>query len=164
MAETAEEKKEEGGGASAPAAGPAAETAEKEEGGGGFTRRVFSRGQTLAKEGEKGECAFVIKRGKVEVRKGVRTTSPQLLNTLGPGNVVAEFALFDGLPHSADVIAAAETEVVALSREEFQSRLRAMDPVLRTALMGLMAKARHMVELAAEEEVETRARWRNTAG
>ncbi|MHC8510294.1 MAG: cyclic nucleotide-binding domain-containing protein [Rhodospirillales bacterium] len=120
-----------------------------DSGPGGFTRRVFNKGETLAKEGEKGECAFVIKSGKVEIRKGARTPNPRILNTLGPGNVVAEFALFDGLPHSADVIAMEETEVVALSRKEFEARVREMDPVLRTAVMGLVTKARHMVKLAS---------------
>ncbi|MHC8508486.1 MAG: cyclic nucleotide-binding domain-containing protein [Rhodospirillales bacterium] len=131
-------------------------------GSGGFTRRVFNKGETLAKEGERGDCAFVIKRGKVEIRKGARTPNPRILNTLGPGNVVAEFALFDGLPHSADVIATEETEVVALSRKEFEARVREMDPVLRTAVMGLVTKARHMVTLASNEGADSQ--WRSTPG
>lgn len=137
--------------APAPAPAPAPESADgakPKAKSGGFTRRVFSKGEVLAKEGERGESAYVIKTGKVEIRKGARTPNPRVLNTLGPGNVVAEFALFDGLSHSADVIAMEETEVVALSRAEFETRVHTIDPVLRTAVMGIVTKARDMVSKA----------------
>jgi CRP-like cAMP-binding protein len=58
-------------------------------------------GATVFREGDPGDCLFIIASGKIDILS-VRPGGEELkLNTLGPGEVFGEMALLDGLPRSA---------------------------------------------------------------
>ena len=74
----------------------------------------FANGATIIREGEIGDCFYVIDSGKVEVsREGVP------IRSLGPGSSFGEIALIRQVPRTASVLAAPDAEVLALSRADF---------------------------------------------
>ena len=111
-----------------------------------FKRVTFDSGAVLVEEGKKGEAAFMIRKGRVEVRSGMRGSHPETVATLGPGDVVGEVAMFDGHTHMATVVAVEPTEAFAISREEFNRRVESMDPVLKGIILQMVRRARQMAD------------------
>ena len=110
----------------------------------GFKTRVFHKGEVLVKEGTIHDDVFLIVKGKVEVRKGERTDFSFVFGIKGPGEIIGEMAAFDDAPHVATVIALTETVVTVMTRDEFQRRLNAMDPIMRGAILAVVRRAREM--------------------
>lgn len=112
----------------------------------GFERRMIHTHTTIFGEGQPGDNAYLIVTGKVEIRKGTLSEYPQVVATLGPGDVVGEMALFDDRPRMAEAIAVADTEVIVIAREEFQRRLEEMNPVMRRILHLMVGRVRSMTD------------------
>ncbi len=126
-----------------------------------FHKKRFPKNSVLVNEGEQGEYAYLIVKGKVEIRKGFSRNNPQTLATRTRGDVVGELALFDNRPHIASVVAVEDTEVNAISREEFCSRLESMDPVMRGIMTLLVARVRQMTDELMNDEPDVNwAKWR----
>ncbi len=86
--------------------------------------RSIKSGEIVIKEGDQAAGFFVISSGKVEVIKGVDTSSPELLNTLGAGDFFGEMALFEGFPRVATIRATEDTECLAMTRWDFTAEMR----------------------------------------
>lgn len=110
----------------------------------GFKTRVFNKGEVLVKEGTIHDDVFLIVKGKVEVRKGEQTDLSFVFGIKGPGEIIGEMAAFDDAPHVATVIALTETVATVMTRDEFQRRLNAMDPIMRGAILAVVRRAREM--------------------
>ncbi len=104
-----------------------------------YERKVFKKNDVILKEGDSSDVAYLILSGKVEVRKGLHGQNPRLVATLGKGHVIGELSLFDNRPHIATVIALEDTEVSAMSGDEFQRMVNDMDPVMK-GIVGMMAQ------------------------
>ena len=120
-----------------------------------FKTRSFRKGETLLEEGELHDDVFLIVKGKVEVRKGLRDDFPYVFGIKGAGDIIGEMAAFDNQPHMASVIALEDTIVTVMSRDEFQRRLSAMDPIVRGAILAVVRRAREMAELLVEKKKST---------
>jgi CRP-like cAMP-binding protein len=114
-----------------------------------FQALKFEANKVVLAEGDLGDQAYLIREGVVEIRKGAYGESPRVLARLGPSDVFGEMALIDNRPHMASAITTEPTELVAISREEFDRRLKDMDLTMR-ALFKLMS---HRVWNMAEEMV-----------
>jgi len=97
----------------------------------------FDAGEHLIKKGEAVQHMLLIRRGEVTVRLEDRDVS------LGQGNIVGEIALLSGKPGKADVIAQTGTEVLALSRDDFQMLMaehiefaRVMTELMKSRMFG----------------------------
>ncbi|MFC1673439.1 cyclic nucleotide-binding domain-containing protein [Pseudomonadota bacterium] len=110
----------------------------------GFETVHFADSQVIFQEGEVGDAAYLISLGKVEIRKGMKTSNPQTLAVLGHGDIFGEMALFDDSPRMAEAIARSNVELIAINREEFNRRLDASDPVMRTISLYLVNRVRDM--------------------
>ncbi|NQV82949.1 MAG: cyclic nucleotide-binding domain-containing protein [Rhodospirillales bacterium] len=110
----------------------------------GFEQKTFKPNEFLVKEGTPSDAAFLISSGKVEIRKGAMGSNPQTIAVLGKGAVVGEMSLFDDHPPIASAIAIEETTTSAISRDEFQRRVSAMDPVMRVILKIMVDRIRDM--------------------
>jgi CRP-like cAMP-binding protein len=119
---------------------------------GGFQRVTFRKGEVLLDEGQQGDMAYLIVEGKVEIRKGARRQNPLILAVVKPGEVVGEMALFDDTPHCALAVAIENVSAIAISREEFQARVKAMDPVVRSAVMLMVSRARRMTDMLISQD------------
>jgi CRP-like cAMP-binding protein len=122
---------------------------------GTFTTRNLHKGETLLKEGEIHDDVFLIVKGRVEVRKGLRDDFPYVFGIKGPGDIIGEMAAFDNQPHMASVVALEDTIVTVMSRDEFQRRLTSMDPIVRGAILAVVRRAREMADLLVEKKKTT---------
>jgi CRP/FNR family cyclic AMP-dependent transcriptional regulator len=66
-------------------------------------RRVMSPGDVLFREGDVGECLYVVLRGRLCALIGSEGGVVQRLGEIGPGELVGETALLLGTPRSAGV-------------------------------------------------------------
>jgi len=83
-----------------------------------FSERSYPKGTTIFREGEEGDTFCVVASGELEVWTG--DDDPQLLNRLGPGEVLGEMALLSEGTRSATVKAARLVELLELDRESLQ--------------------------------------------
>lgn len=126
----------------------------------GFASKVFQADDVLLREGEPGEEAYLIRRGKVEVRKGGLSDNPKVVATLGKGSVVGEMSLIDDQPHVASVVAVEETEVNVIARDEFQRRFDGMDSIMKGVLTILVERLRRVADDSRKQENMNWADWK----
>ncbi|MDQ2830010.1 MAG: Crp/Fnr family transcriptional regulator, partial [Chloroflexota bacterium] len=102
-------------------------------------RRSVSSGATLMLMEDQGEVAYLIARGTVKVCAEQADGSEVILALLGAGEVVGELSLLGPRTRAASVVTLEACELLALSRVNFESCLRAM-PVLPLNLARLLAR------------------------
>ena len=102
--------------------------------------RVYPLNTAIVREGALGDAMFIIKNGKVEVRKKEQTLGVDLtIATLGGGACFGEMALLTGKPRSATVMAVAATEVFVLEKRDFDLLLME-HPTMSLALNKIVAE------------------------
>ncbi len=111
-----------------------------------FGRRRLAVGDMVFREGDIGDCAYLIAEGSVQITKGGGAGAPIVLATLGRGEIVGEMALVDDHPRMADAVAAEDAELVVIPRGEFRQRLERMDKVTLRLIEVLVGRLRNMAE------------------
>lgn len=104
-------------------------------------KRVFAPQEMIFKEGQMGECAYLIERGRVLIfidKKG--TEMP--LRILGEGEVIGEMSLIDNTPRSASCRALSDCHLVVVTKEQLLDRITAADPVVRLLMKALLERLR----------------------
>lgn len=100
-------------------------------------RKRLEPGEALTLEGAEGSALYVLLSGKVRIEKS-STTGPQVLGERGPGEVIGEMALIDGLPRSARAEAVTECKLLVLYQADFQ-RLVLKQPTASLAIMRTLS-------------------------
>ena len=96
------------------------------------TRRVrCPRGKLIFMKRDEGREVMFVVSGRVKIVSTAPSGSEVIHNIIEEGQVFGEMALLDGKPRSADAIAAIDTELVELSRDDF---LRVLERNPRTAI------------------------------
>ena len=98
----------------------------------------------MFKEGDHGDCAYVIETGQLEVfrtKKGKRT----VLALLGPGEVIGEMAVIDHGPRTASAVAKKPTRLRMITAEHLESKVDAADPLIRVMLRLILQRYRSTV-------------------
>jgi tRNA A-37 threonylcarbamoyl transferase component Bud32 len=93
-------------------------------GGGWFTARTFAPGEEIVREGELGDCAFIIVDGECEVVQGAGASRVRL-RSMGQGEVFGETALLTAGPRTATVVACTEMSVLVVTRDSLERELAA---------------------------------------
>ena len=90
--------------------------------------RQFGRGEILIREGESGDCFYVLRRGKVDVitmrADGAKPEHVNYIDETSQENFFGETALLTGEPRNATVRAATDVEVLELTRDGFTQLFR----------------------------------------
>ena len=74
----------------------------------------FEKGDVIFREGDPGDCLYVIQDGAVDITLGNR-----VLKLMQPGDLFGEMSLIDGEPRSANAVARAETTLILINEEQF---------------------------------------------
>jgi len=75
---------------------------------------VFDDGISIYRQHERGDSAYIIQRGRVEIsRRG------GAVEIMQPGEIFGEMALIDNEPRSASAIAVTDVELVPVSEKQF---------------------------------------------
>jgi CRP-like cAMP-binding protein len=127
----------------------------------GMTGKVYQQGDVIVRQGEVGECMYVISSGKAEVlvkkgRKQVR------LAILGERDFFGEMAIFDRERRSATVRAMGEVRAIAMDKKTFEKRIVQM-PWLAFDVLEKMSRRiretdRDLVKLKKVAKQPARAR------
>jgi len=102
-------------------------------------RKVFYAGTKIFAEGDKGDRAFLIQDGQVEI---IKNGVP--LATLGRGELFGEMALVDDQPRMASAQALTDVSVVIINRDNFREKLAKSDPFIRGLLNIFVRNIRNL--------------------
>ena len=94
--------------------------------------RSFDAGQVIFQAGEPGDCMYVVMEGQVEL-----SVRGQVLERLGPGDVLGEMALIDSAPRSASAVTRTDTRLVPIRRDRFDALVQ-QDPEFSIQLMRVI--------------------------
>ncbi len=109
---------------------------------------TYHDGDQIVREGEVGNCMFVIQAGRVEVIHG-DVADAQRLAVLGEGDFFGEMALFGRTERSATVQAVGETRVLKVDKRTLLRRIHE-DPMLALKLLeSLSGRIRRLNEEVA---------------
>jgi EAL domain-containing protein (putative c-di-GMP-specific phosphodiesterase class I)/CRP-like cAMP-binding protein len=103
----------------------------------------FDANEYLFKEGDEGDCAYIIESGSVEIshQRGDRKL---VLSNLGEGDVLGEMAVIDNLPRTATAKAIEPTRAVAIPLDYIEQKIRSSDPTIRLFLRLVMGRYRDL--------------------
>lgn len=107
--------------------------------GSGTKKKFVAEGDTLFKEGDAGDAAYIVDSGKVGIYKTVEGEEVELA-VLNPGELFGEMAIVDGSPRMAHAVAIEESVVIKIPADALNSRLKKADPFIR-ALMNILVQS-----------------------
>jgi len=115
--------------------------------------KTYEDGEPIARQGEIGECMYVVQEGQVEVVREQGGAEVQLA-TLGEGEFFGEMALFDRERRSATVRALGEARVLTVDKRTFLRRIHE-DPSLAFRIVkGMSQRIRKLDDQVARLEGE----------
>jgi CRP-like cAMP-binding protein len=98
---------------------------------------VFRDGEPVIRQGEPGECMYVVQSGKAEVVQD-SPFGEQHLAFLGPGDFFGEMAVFEKEVRSATVRSVGESTILKVDRKTLLRRI-GEDPLLAFNLLQTMS-------------------------
>lgn len=114
--------------------------------GGGALGRTYQDGEVVVRQGEEGDCLFVVQEGQLEVvrEEGGREVHIRLV---GKDELFGEMAVFERQRRSATVRARGPARVLTLDKKNFLRRVNE-DPSLAFRIVETMS--RRVRELSAQ--------------
>jgi CRP/FNR family cyclic AMP-dependent transcriptional regulator len=97
---------------------------------------AFADGEAIVREGDPGDCMFVIQAGEVEVVKTLDGAETRL-GTMSAGDFFGEMSLFQKMPRAATVRAVGEARVLTIDKRTLLRRIQE-DPLLAYNLVRTM--------------------------
>jgi CRP/FNR family transcriptional regulator len=108
----------------------------------------LKKGQALFEIGAAGDGCYWLKEGVLKVSVASDQGGERILAILGPGSIVGELAMIDGLPRSASVHTLRDSSLTFVARSTFLECLRESPELYAHLVDTLVARLRH-----ADEEV-----------
>lgn len=111
------------------------------------SKHDYKAGETIMQQGDKGESAYIIEEGTVEIyiERGGRI---QNVGTRGPGALIGEMAIVDDAPRTATIRALQNCKLLEITRDDFANRLATSDPVLQMISQVILTRYRDMLARA----------------
>lgn len=102
-----------------------------------LTLRQYEAGETILRQNDPGETAFIIERGQVEVIKTLPDGQQVHLAYLSTGETFGEMSMIDDKPRSATITAVEDTVVREIHRDTFFQSLQT-DPEVAVNLLKVL--------------------------
>lgn len=110
---------------------------------------IYQDGELVLRQGEKGDCMYVIQSGKVEIfREQEGRQIP--LRVASKGEFFGEMALLENRERSASVRAVGETRILTVDKETFMRRIHDYPSLAYMIMEGLAHEIRRLAEEVAE--------------
>ena len=103
---------------------------------------TYEAGQPIVTQGTRGDALYVIVSGRVAIQRRKHAATEATLTdlaTLGPRDYFAEMSLFDDEPHSADVTALTNTQVIKMRRAPLMALVK-RQPDLALGLIKVLSR------------------------
>jgi NADH dehydrogenase len=92
-------------------------------------REHYEPGQTVFREGDRGDWLYVVVDGEVEIAQRSAAAGEMVLRRLGPGDCFGEIALVRQGPRTATARCLSRVNVLAVDREAFQALFATLPPL-----------------------------------
>jgi CRP-like cAMP-binding protein len=99
--------------------------------------KIYSDGEFIIRQGEEGNCMFVIRSGKVSILREVDGKEMQLA-TLKKGDFFGEMALFEKEVRSTSVRAFGQVRAITIDKKTFLQRIQE-DPSIAFRILKMMS-------------------------
>jgi CRP-like cAMP-binding protein len=103
----------------------------------GVLGRMYGDGEAIVRQGDVGDCMYVVQDGRVEVVQET-PTGDRHLTFLETGDFFGEMALFEKETRSATVRASGDTRVLKVDKKTLLRRIKE-DPLLAVNLVQTMS-------------------------
>jgi len=113
--------------------------------------RSLAADKVLFLAGDPGDGFYRVDDGLLKVSIASPTGTERILAILGPGSIVGELAMLDGLPRSASVVAVRNSELQFVSRAKFEECTRKYPEVYKHLVALLASRLRETDEVIAAE-------------
>jgi len=104
----------------------------------GALGKVYADGEEIVRQGEIGDCMYVVQSGRVEVVQSAGTRE-QHLAFLEAGDFFGEMAVFEKETRSATVRASGDARVLKVDKKTLLRRIKE-DPLLAVNLLQTMSR------------------------
>ena len=101
----------------------------------------FSAGQSIFREGDTGQCGYIIEAGKVEITVDSHRGS-NLVAVLSKGDIFGEMAIIGDTTRSATAKCVEDCVLFEVSKQQLKDRVENSDPIVRMLLKVLTARLR----------------------
>lgn len=122
------------------------------------SQKNYASGAIIMRQGEQGNAAYIIEKGRVEITIQRPDGEMQVVGTRGPGSMIGEMALVDNAPRTANVTALEDCTLLEISKEDFSQRLQSSDPVLRMTTQVILTRYRDTLARSSITR-ESRKNW-----
>ncbi len=119
-----------------------------------LNKRSFPPGHVVFEEGAKGNHAYVVQKGAVQIQKKAPNGGVINLGVIRDGGIFGEMALIDKSPRMATAKCLEKTDCIDISEDILHRKLDACDPAIRLLIIVLIRMIRTVAEkgrLPAEE-------------
>lgn len=116
-------------------------------------RRFVPQGALILEEGEMGAQAFLIQSGSVQVFT-MHEGRKVVLAKLGVGQIIGEMAMLSDGPRTANVEALEDCNLITISRQQFQDKLKDTDPTIRAIVHMLTRRLIDGNAVLSEKKVD----------
>ncbi len=106
------------------------------------SKRDFKTGEIIMRQGARGDCAYIIEEGVVEIFIEREGGQIQTVGTRGPGTIIGEMAIVDDAPRTATVRAIKDCKMLEITRDDFSNRLKSSDPVIQMISQVILTRYR----------------------
>lgn len=111
-------------------------------------KKNFKSGDTIMRQGDEGNNAFIIESGLVEILIEKENNLIQRIGTRGPGTIIGEMALVDNKSRTATIKAVEDSVLLEITQSDFERRLANSDPVIQMVTKVILARYRDMITRA----------------
>jgi EAL domain-containing protein (putative c-di-GMP-specific phosphodiesterase class I) len=111
--------------------------------------KTFKAGETVMRQGDPGDCAYIIEEGRVEIFIEAPDGKKQSVGTRGAGTMIGEMAIVDRALRTATIKAVEDCKFLQITSEDFERRLKKADPILRMATHVILTRYRDTLLRAA---------------
>ncbi len=105
----------------------------------GALGKVYRPGDVIIRQGEVGECMYVIQEGQVALVREQEGEEEVFLGVRSAGEILGEMALFEKEVQMATVRAVSQVRVLTVDKKNFMGRVHE-DPSLAYRLFQLMSR------------------------
>ena len=110
---------------------------------------TYRSGETLFKEGADSGCLFLVKVGRISIRKSVDDGYIEIAQ-IGPNQIIGEIGFFDRRQRSADAVALTYCEVIEIPYDSLAPMFDPAPDYLKRIMTGLATRLRDADEVIRE--------------
>ena len=121
-------------------------------------RLTYNQGAVLFREGDRGDSAYLILEGKVDVAVHSPTGGEDVVvASIGANNIVGEMSLLCEMPRTATVIAAEPLDTLRIKKDQFFQLMRDLPQITLEIMRELATRLHHVNQDLSAARAKLRA-------